>query len=77
LAVVGPIVAVPGGDDDEDDNNNGDDEYGSVDGMRIDKGNQSTQRKPAPVPLFPPQIPHGVTWDHTQTSTVGNQQVTA
>jgi hypothetical protein len=29
------------------------DEYGEFDGMRIGGGNQSAQRKPAPVPLFP------------------------
>jgi hypothetical protein len=27
-------------------------------GMRIGRGNRSTRRKPAPVPLHPPQIPH-------------------
>jgi hypothetical protein len=35
-----------------------DDDYGGVGGMRIDRGNRSTRRKPAPVPLCPPQIPH-------------------
>jgi hypothetical protein len=34
------------------------DEYGAFGGMRIDKRNRSTRRKPSPVPLFPPQIPH-------------------
>jgi hypothetical protein len=29
-----------------------DDEYGAVDGMIIDKGNRSTRRKPAPMPLL-------------------------
>jgi hypothetical protein len=37
-------------DDDDDD----DDEGGAVDGMRIGKGNRSTRRKLAPVPLFAP-----------------------
>jgi hypothetical protein len=32
-------------------------EYGAVGGMGIGKENQSTWRKPAPVPLCPPQIP--------------------
>jgi hypothetical protein len=36
-------------DDDHDDD---DDECGAVGGMRIDRGNLSTRRKPAPVPLF-------------------------
>jgi hypothetical protein len=35
-----------------------DDDYGAVGGMRIGRGNQSTRRKPAPVPLCAPQIPH-------------------
>jgi hypothetical protein len=35
-----------------------DDECGAVDGMKIDRGNRSTRRKPAPVSLSPPQIPH-------------------
>jgi hypothetical protein len=30
----------------------------AVGGMRIGRGNRSTPRKPAPVPLSPPQIPH-------------------
>jgi hypothetical protein len=35
-----------------------DDDYGAVGGMRIGRGNRSTRRKPAPVPLCPPQFPH-------------------
>jgi hypothetical protein len=34
------------------------DDYGAVGGMRIGWGNRSTRRKPASVPLCPPQIPH-------------------
>jgi hypothetical protein len=34
-----------------------DDECGVVGGMRIGRGNRSTRRKPAPVPLCPPQKP--------------------
>jgi hypothetical protein len=41
-----PIVPDP---DDSDD--------GEIGGM-IDKGNRSTRRKPAPVPLCPPQTPY-------------------
>jgi hypothetical protein len=33
-------------------------EYGTVGGMRICRGNQSTIRKTTPVPVCPPQIPH-------------------
>jgi hypothetical protein len=35
-----------------------DDECEAVDGMRIGRGNRNTLRKPASVPLCPPQIPH-------------------
>jgi hypothetical protein len=41
-----PIVPTP---DDYDD--------GEIGGM-IGRGNQTTQRKPAAVPLWPPQTPH-------------------
>jgi hypothetical protein len=42
--------------------------YSAIGGM-IDKGNQCTRRKPAPVPLCPPQIPH----DLTRAAAVGSQ----
>jgi hypothetical protein len=45
-----PIVPAPG------DKDNG--EFG---GMMIGRGNRSTRRKPAPVPLCPSQIPHDQT----------------
>jgi hypothetical protein len=38
-------------------------EYGAVSGIRIGKGNRSTQRKPAPLPLCPPQNPHNLIWE--------------
>jgi hypothetical protein len=38
-----------------------DDECGAVRGMRIGRGNRSTRRKPAPVPLYQPHIPHDLT----------------
>jgi hypothetical protein len=41
-----PVVPAPGDCDDG--------EFGR---MKICRGNQSTQRKPAPAPLCPPQIP--------------------
>jgi hypothetical protein len=41
--------AVPAPDDYED---------GEFDRMMIGRGNRSTRRKPAPVPLYPSQIPH-------------------
>jgi hypothetical protein len=36
----------------------GDCDCGEIGGMKIGRGNRSTQRKPAPAPLCPPQIPH-------------------
>jgi hypothetical protein len=53
------------------------DDYGAVGGMRIGRGNRSARRKPAPVPLCPPQIPHDLTWDRTRVAAVGSQRLTA
>jgi hypothetical protein len=36
--------------------------YGGVEGMRSGRGNQSTRRKPAPVPFCPSQNPNELTW---------------
>jgi hypothetical protein len=44
-----PIVPAPGDYDD-----------GEIGGMMIGRGNRSTWRKPALVPLCPPQTPHAV-----------------
>jgi hypothetical protein len=44
--------------------------------MRIGRGNRSTQRKPAPVPLCPPQIPHDLTWARTRAAAVGSRRLT-
>jgi hypothetical protein len=52
-----------------------DDDYGAVGGMRIGRGNRSTRRKPAPVPLCS-QIPHDLTWDRTRAAAVGSQRLT-
>jgi hypothetical protein len=60
-----PIVAAPADYDDVE-----------IGGM-IGRGNQSTRRKPAPVPLRPPQIPHNLTWAQTGAAAVGSQQLTA
>jgi hypothetical protein len=43
-----------------------DDECGAVGGMRSERGNRSTHRKPTPVPLSPPQIPHDLIWARTR-----------
>jgi hypothetical protein len=54
-----------------------DDDYGAAGGMRIVRGNRSTRRKPASVPLCPPQIPHDLTWGLTRAAAVGSQRLTA
>jgi hypothetical protein len=47
-----------------------DDECGAIGGMRIGRENRSTRRKPTPVPLCPPQIPHDLTWTRTRAAAV-------
>jgi hypothetical protein len=59
-----PIVSAPGDYDD-----------GEIGGM-ISKGNRSTRRKPAPVPLCPPQTPYAA-GARTLAATVGSQRLTA
>jgi hypothetical protein len=54
-----------------------DDECGPVCGMRIGRGNRSTRRKPAPMPLCPPQIPHDLTLARTQAAAVESRRLTA
>jgi hypothetical protein len=39
----------------------GDGDCAETGGMKIGRGNRSTQRKPAPEPLCPPEIPHDYT----------------
>jgi hypothetical protein len=36
----------------------GDGDCGEIGGIKIDRGNRSTRRKPSLAPLFPSQIPH-------------------
>jgi hypothetical protein len=45
--------------------------------MRFGRGNLGTRRKPAPVPLCPPQILHDLTRARTRPATVGSQRLTA
>jgi hypothetical protein len=66
-----PIVSAL--DDDDDDN---DDDCGAVGGMLV-RRNQSTWRKPTPVPLCSHQISHDVARDGTQTAKVGSRQLTS
>jgi hypothetical protein len=53
------------------------DGYGAFDGMRIGRGNRSTRRKPTPVALCPPQIPHELTWGRTLAAEVGSRRLIA
>jgi hypothetical protein len=48
---------------------------GEIGGM-IGGGNRSTLRKPAPVPLCPPQTPHAAR-TRTRAAAVGSQRLTA
>jgi hypothetical protein len=59
-----PIVPAPGYYDDG--------EVGGMTGRR----NGSTRRKPAPVPLCPPQTPHAAR-TRTRAAAVGSQRLTA
>jgi hypothetical protein len=45
-------------------------------GMRIRRGHRSTRRKPTPVPLCSPQIPHDLTWARIRAATVGSRRLT-
>jgi hypothetical protein len=48
---------------------------GEIGGM-IGRGNRSTRRKPAPMPLCPPQTPHAAR-KRTRAAAVGSQRLTA
>jgi hypothetical protein len=62
VATDSPTVPAPGDDDD-----------GEFGGMKIGGEKRSTWRKPAPVPLCPPQIP----LDKIRAAVVGSQRLTA
>jgi hypothetical protein len=49
-----------------------DGEFGGI----IGREHRSTLKKPAPVPLCPPQTPHAV-WTRTRAASVGSQRLTA
>jgi hypothetical protein len=54
-----------------------DDECREVGEVRIGRGNRYNRRKPAPVPLSPPQTPHNLIWARTRAAAVGSRRVTA
>jgi hypothetical protein len=49
------------------------DDCGAVGDMRIGRENRSIWRKPVPVSLCPPQIPHDLTWGQIRASAVGSR----
>jgi hypothetical protein len=49
----------------------------TIGGMRIGRENRSTQRKPAPMLLCQPQIPHDLTWDRTRAAVIGIRRLIA
>jgi hypothetical protein len=54
-----------------------DGDCGAVGGIEIGRGNRSTRRKPAQVPLCPPKIPHDLAWNRTQAVAVGSRRLTS
>jgi hypothetical protein len=50
-----------------------DGDCGAIGGMKFGRVNRSTRRKPAPLPLFPPHIPHDLTRARTSAAAVGSQ----
>jgi hypothetical protein len=62
---------------DDDDDDDEDDECGAVGGMRIGRGNPSTRKKRAPVPLYPPRITLNLTCARTRAAALGRRRLTA
>jgi hypothetical protein len=54
-----------------------DSDCGAIGRMKIGRGNRTTRRKPTPVPLCSPQIPHDLTRARTRATAVGSQRLTA
>jgi hypothetical protein len=54
-----------------------DDVCGAIGGMKIGRGKLSTRRKPALMPLCPPEIPHELNRARTWTAAVGSRGITA
>jgi hypothetical protein len=47
-----------------------------IGGRVLTEDNRNIRRKPVPVHFYPPQIPHGLTWDRSCASAVRGQQLT-
>jgi hypothetical protein len=54
-----------------------DGDCGAIGAMKIGRGNRSTRRKRARVPICPPQIPHDQTQARTGAGAVESQRLTA
>jgi hypothetical protein len=54
-----------------------DGDCGAIGGMKAVRGHLNAQRKPAPVPLWPPQIPPDLTRAPTRAAAMGSLQLTA
>jgi hypothetical protein len=65
--VARPLLTAPGDCDDG--------EVGALNGFG--RGNRSTRKKPAPMPLCSPQIPLNQTIARTRAAVVGSQRLTA
>jgi hypothetical protein len=46
-------------------------------GMILTGENRRTLRNPVPVPLCPPQIPHGLSWEWTRAAVVRSRRLTS
>jgi hypothetical protein len=53
------------------------DDCGTIGGMQIVRGNGGTRRKPAPLPLCAPQIPHDLTEARTRAADVWSRRPSA
>jgi hypothetical protein len=54
-----------------------DDDFGAIDVMNDGQRHGDTRRKPAPMPLWPTQIPYNLTRPRTRTPAVGCRRLAA
>jgi len=52
-------------------------EFGALVECYLQEKTEILHEKLAPLPLCPPQIPHGLAWDQTWASAVRGQHLTA
>jgi hypothetical protein len=52
-----------------------DGDCGAINGMKIGRETRSTRRKPAPVPIYPPQIPRDLTRAQIRAAAVKSQRL--